>query len=229
MSSTASSTSPLPLPHTATPPAYPGTARRGGHRLRPAIVAASLLVTAVTGAAALTDTVRPSERTTPATTTARGMAIALTSAEPIVIDQGISITPAPGWDLVDRGTNWVTLADTDAGTRMRVTVKPAAGTDVVAALQADVANEVANTVLTNLAPSSGIDTKTVQGRNFQQAARMDYTADNTVGIDTTPILGVFMELLNPSNRMSAFIDDREASVSPAYIGSAAQAMINSML
>lgn len=216
-----------PLPHTAMPSAYQGAPRRGGPRVRPAVVAASLLMAAVTGAAALTDTVRPSEHASPAT--AHGIAIALTSSEPIVIDQGISITPAPGWDLVDRGTNWVTLADTDAGAKMRVTIKPAAGTDVAAALQADVDKEVANTILTNLAPSGGIKTKTVQGRNFQRAARIDYTATNTVGIDTTPILGVFMELLNPANRLSAFIDYRETSVSPGGIGGVAQTMINSML
>lgn len=218
-----------PLPHTAAPSTYRGTARRGGHRLRPTVVAASLLVAAAAGAAALTDTIRPSEQASPATTTAHGMAITLTSSEPIVIDQGISITPAPGWDLEDRGTNWVTLANTDAGAKMRVTIKPAAGTDVAAALQADVDQEMANTILTNLAPSGGIKTKTVQGRNFQQAARMDYTADDRLGINTTPIVGVFMELLNPSNRLSAFIDYRETTVSPSGIGGVAQTMINSML
>lgn len=215
-----------PLPHAAAPLTYRGTARRGRHRLRPTVVAASLLVAA---AAALTDTVQPCEQAAPATTTAHGMAITLTSSEPIVIDRGISITPGPGWDLVDRGTNWVTLADTDAGAKMRVTIKPAAGSDVAAALRADVDREVANTVLSNLAPSTGIKTKTVQGRNFQQAARMDYTATDRSGVDTWPILGVFMELLNPSNRLSAFIDYRETTVSPGGISSVAQTMIDSML
>ncbi|MGF2944783.1 hypothetical protein [Mycobacterium sp. Lab-001] len=219
-----SSTSPLPR---AAAVLYPTTARRVGHPLRPAIIAVNILVAAVTGAATLSDTSLPSEQPSP--TTARGVAIALTSADPILIDRGISITPAPGWELVDRGTNWVTLADTDAGAKMRVTVKPAAAADVTAALQADVDNEVANTVLTNLTPSGEINTKTLQARNFQQAARVDYTADNVVGIDTTPILGVFLELLNTSTRLSAFIDYRESSVSPVGIAGVGQAMINSML
>ena len=45
------------------------------------VVAASLLVAA---AAALTDTVQPCEQAAPATTTAHGMAITLTSSEPIM-------------------------------------------------------------------------------------------------------------------------------------------------
>ncbi|WP_407687033.1 hypothetical protein [Mycobacterium sp. HUMS_1102779] len=196
------------------------------HRLRPVVIAANVLVAAVTGAAVLTAAVDPGQ---PSPTPGRGAAIALTSADPIGIDQGVSITPAPGWELVDRGPNWVTLADTDAGAKMRVTVKPAAAGDVAAALQADVDKEMANTSLINLAPSSGINTKTVQGSHFQQAARLDYTADERAGIDTTHLLGVFMELLNPSSRLSAFIDYRESDESPSQIGGIAQTMINSML
>lgn len=196
------------------------------HRLRPVVIASNVLMAAVTGAAVLTTTIDPGQ---PSPARGRGAVIALTSADPIGIDQGVSITPAPGWELVDRGPNWVTLADTDAGAKMRVTVKTAGAGDVAAVLQADIDNEVANTSLINLAPSDEIKSKTVQGGHFQRAARVHYTADERAGIDTTHLMGVFMELLNPSSRLSAFIDYRESDESPSQIGGVAEAMINSML
>jgi hypothetical protein len=225
-------------PHTPPPPYHPGDRTRIGHRLRRAaitgvapvniVVAAAVIAAIAAGPGILQPPVAP-EQLSPAPTTARGVAIMLTSADPIDIAQGISITPVPGWTLADQGPNWVILADADAGARMRVVVKPGGGTDVAAVLQADVDNELARTVLTNVTTVGEPKTKLLQSPKFQQAARMDYTADNTVGLETTHLLGVFMELLNTSNQLSAFIDYRESSTSPSQIGGAAQTMINSML
>jgi hypothetical protein len=114
-----------------------------------------------------------------APTTLRGSAIALTSADAIEIAQGISITPAPGWTLGNRGPNWVALNNADTSAQMRVTVKPAGGTDVVAVLQSDI-NQftgTASAILGDVKKLSAPGTKTVQGGNFRQEAFTDYTAN----------------------------------------------------
>lgn len=64
--------------------------------------------------------------------------VALVSGEAIAIAQGVSVTPAPGWTLGNRGPNWVALNNSDTTAQLRITVKPGAGTDAAALLQADV-------------------------------------------------------------------------------------------
>ncbi len=213
------SSTPL-LPHT--PLNFLGTGRRLGQRLRPAVAAWNILVAAAVFAViVLAGSIKPA--------TGPHIAIALASADPIAIDRGVSMTPAPGWSLLDRGPNWVVVGDDNAGARMRVTVKPGGGSDVAAVLQADVNAVLAETSLTNVTTLGGPKKKDVQGSKFQRAARMDYTADDVQGVAITHLLGVFMELLNTSNGLSAFIDYRESSDAPSQIGGNAEAMINSML
>lgn len=160
-----SSTPPPPPTHTRPPLHYPGSGARVGHRLRPVAVAANngmviLIAAAVTAAIVLTATAnrpkpppmlpsshtamtalansgipRPPNPPDEFARTAAGVVVALTSADPIEIAQGISITPAPGWTLGNRGPNWVALNNADFSAQMRVTVKPADGTDVVAVLR----------------------------------------------------------------------------------------------
>ncbi len=248
-----------PPPHTPPPLHYPGDGRRVGHRLRPGIVAAIitvviLIAAAVTAAIVLTGKTSPPasppilprghaaaagrvesdgplapKQLSHISTTVRGMAIMLTAADPIDIAQGISITPAPGWSVAERGPNWVTLSDANEGAKMRVTVKPAGGTDVAAALLADVNNELARTVLTNVRLLGGPATRTLDSPKFESAASVNYTADHTVMVATTHLLGVFMELLNTSNQLSAFIDYRESRDAPSHVADAGQLMIDSML
>src|SRR5581483_4454761 len=56
-------------------------------------------------------------------------AIALRSEDAIAIAQGVSVTPAPGWTLGHRGPNWVALNNADTTAQLRITIKPAGGTD----------------------------------------------------------------------------------------------------
>jgi hypothetical protein len=97
--------------------------------------------------------------------------------------------------------------------QMRVTVKPAGGTDVVAVLQSDI-NQftgTASAILGNVKNLSAPDTKTPQSANFQQEAFSDYTADVLTQQGTIPVIGTFSEALNTSNGRSAFIDFRQGS------------------
>jgi hypothetical protein len=163
--------------------------------------------------------------------TAQGVAVALTSADPIDIGQGISITPAPGWTLGNRGPNWVALNNADTSAQMRVAVKPASGTDVVAVLQADInqLTSTASAILSNVKNLSGPDTKMLQSANFQQQASIDYTADVSTQQGTIPVLGAFDELLNTSNHLSAFIDFRQTDAATAQAATDGGIMIHSML
>jgi hypothetical protein len=163
--------------------------------------------------------------------TPRGLAIALTSADAIEIAQGISITPAPGWTLGNRGPNWVALNNADTSAQMRVTVKPAGGTDVVVVLQSDV-NQftgTASAILGNVQNVSTPGTKALQSANFQQEAFTEYTADVLTQQGTIPVIGTFSELLNTSNGQSAFIDFRQDSTATTQAAGDGGTMIDSML
>lgn len=252
---------PATPPRTPPPLQFPGNGVQVGHRLRPVTVAAVIVVIVLVAAAVtvlivlsgttgrtklppmlpgghaeatapagsgLSQPVNPPTALPPAV---RGARLTLTSANAIAIADGISITPAPGWTLTDRGPNWVTLFDPNNTAAIHVTVKPADGTDAAAVLQGDVNQLISapSTGLTNVNVMGAPTTKTLQSEKFQQAASMNYTADFSAQLGITHLIGVFMELLNTSNHQSAFIDYRETSdVSASYVG-AAQMMIDSML
>ena len=165
---------------------------------------------------------------TPART--QSVTVRLTSADPITIAHGISITPAPGWTLGTRGPDWVMLVEDDGVAQMHVRVGPASGTDVVGVLQQDINHSIS-------APSTGFGsvilgkstTKALQSANFQQQASIDYIADVSTQQGTIPVLGVFSELLNTSNQLSAFIDFRQTADASDQGGDAGRIMIQSML
>ncbi|HSS26109.1 MAG TPA: hypothetical protein VLL82_17335 [Mycobacterium sp.] len=221
----------LPPPTHAPPPVhYPGSGVRAGHRLGPigiaAIVVMVILTTAVTAAIVQTGTANG-----PKPPSMLPRVVALTSADPIDIAQSISITPAPGWTLGNRGPNWVALNNADTSAQMRVTVKPAGGTDVVAVLQADInqLTSAASAILSNVKNLTAPEAKTLQSANFQQEASIDYTADVLAQQGTIPVIGTFSELLNTSNGQSAFIDFRQDSNATTQAAGDGGMMIDSML
>ena len=204
------------------------TGTTGPRKPAPLLSGSSAAATALANAG-IPQPANPSDKPARAPKTARSMAVTLTSADPINIAQGISITPAPGWRLTDRGPNWVTLAAADNSAKMRVTVKAAGGTDVAALLQADINNKLAHTGMTNVNVMGVPAVRALHSRNFQQAASTDYSADYSAQLGTTHMLGVFMEMLNTSTHLSAFIDFRETQDATTQPTGAGQMMINSML
>jgi hypothetical protein len=186
--------------------------RQIGRGVRPVAI-----VAAITAAIALTGSInRPP------------MALA---EDAIGIAQGIAITPAPGWTLGNRGPDWVALNNPGGGAQMRVTVKPAGGTDAVAVLQADI-NQYTNSasaILSDVRTLTGTDSKPLQSNNFQQEAFIDYTANVVSPQGTIPVIGTFTELLNTSNGRSAFIDFRQDDNSTTQAAGDGGMMISSML
>lgn len=252
-----------PTTNTSSPPHYPGSEARIGHRLRPVAIAAVIaavivIAAAVTAAIVLTGTAnrpklpllpnRPTAMAAPAKSgiaqlptasdwrahtprTVQGGAVALTSADPITIGRGISITPAPGWMAAVRGPDWVMLHNAESSAQMYVHVKPATGTDVTAMLQADINQVITESsgALSNMKNLSGPTTKTLQSANFQQQASLDYTAEIATQQGAIPVLGAFEELLNTPNDLSAFINYRQSGDATTQAASEGGTMIQSML
>lgn len=158
-------------------------------------------------------------------------AMALAAKDAIGIAQGIAITPAPGWTLGNRGADWVALNNPGGGAQMRVTVKPAGGTDAVAVLQADIDQftSSASAILSDVRNLTAPETKPLQSNNFQQQAFVNYTANVVSAQGTIPVIGTFTELLNTSNGQSAFIDFRQDDNATTQAAGDGGMMISSML
>lgn len=189
--------------------------RRAGWRLWAASAAA------VTGVVVLAST---ANRTEPAA------AIALSSQGAIAIAQGVSVTPAPGWTLGHRGPNWVALNNADTSAQLRITVKPAGGTDAAGLLQADIDQftSSASAILADVNRLTPPDTKALPGPNFAQQASINYTATVVNPQGAIPVIGTFTELLNTSNGRSAFIDFRQDSSATTQAAGDGGMMIGSM-
>lgn len=156
--------------------------------------------------------------------------VALTSDDAIAIAQGVSVTPAPGWTLGHRGPNWVALNNADTSAQLRITVKPAAGTDAAGLLQADIDQYTnsASAILTDVNRLSAPDVKPLPGANFQQEASINYTATVADPQGTIPVIGTFTEMLNTGNGRSAFIDFRQDSSATTQAAGDGGLMISSM-
>lgn len=191
-------------------------ARRARWRL-PAASAA-----AVTGVVVLASTPNRAEPTA---------AIALKSEDAIAIAQGVSVTPAPGWTLGHRGPNWVALNNADTSAQLRITIKPAHGTDAAGLLQADIDQFTgsASAILADVNRLTPPETKTLPGPTFQQEASVDYTATVLNPQGAIPVIGTFTELLNTSNGRSAFIDFRQDGNATTRADNEGGMMVASML
>lgn len=155
--------------------------------------------------------------------------ISLVSADPIEIAQGVSITPAPGWTLANRGPDWVALDNADGSAQIRVVVKQAAEKDVVALLQADMNQYTPDSRLTNVRNLSEPITATPPSGRFQQKASINYTADVSGRQGSIPVLGTFSELLNNSNGLSAFVVFRQNNNATPQAATDGGMMIDSLL
>lgn len=160
----------------------------------------------------------------------RTAAITLAAGDAIAIAQGVSVTPAPGWTVGHRGPNWVALNNPDTSAQLRVTVKPAGGTDAAAVLQADIDQFTsgASAILTDVNRLNPPDTRPLPGANFQQRASVDYTATVLNPQGAIPVIGTFTELLNTADGRSAFIDFRQDSSATTQAAGDGGMMIASM-
>ena len=66
------------------------------------------------------------------------------------------------------------------------------------------------------------------GANFQQEAFINYTADVSVPQGLIPVIGTFNELLNTTNRQTAFIDFRQNNNATTQVDNDGGSMIDSI-
>jgi len=163
----------------------------------------------------------------------KGAPATFASTPPIDFGNGTSVTPALGWTIQNQDANQVTLVNGSGSwsvpTQMIVQVKDADSTDIQQALLADIqaANSNYKGGLQGVMPDPPT---TLQGSNFQQKMSSHYMANLITQWGTTVVYGVVTELLNPSTRLSAFINlysnqsDALRAAEPD-----ADAMISSML
>jgi hypothetical protein len=188
-------------------------APRPRHRIGLPVRAVAVAAT-VTAAIALTGTISQP-------------AVLLTALD---IAPGASVTPAAGWTVSQQGPGFVLLHNAFSTAEMEIRVKPAPGSDPVAALQGDVNNLGATvTGLTNVNNLAPPVTKPVPGAHFQQEASIDYSADGSSEMGPIPVIGTFIELLNPSTHQSAFIVFAQNGDAPSRADNEGGAMVDSML
>jgi hypothetical protein len=156
--------------------------------------------------------------------------VAQRSGDAIAIAQGVSVTPAPGWTLGNRGPNWVALNNADTSAQMRITVKPAGGTDAAAILRSDIDQFTrgAEAILTGVKPLTEPATTPLPGPTFQQQASVDYTATVVQPQGSIPVIGTFTELLNTTDGRSAFVDFRQGGNATAQAAGDGGMMIGSL-
>lgn len=158
-------------------------------------------------------------------------AVTLTGTGAIDLGHQISVTPAPGWTVGDQGPGWVTLHNHFATAEMEIKVKPAKGTDAATLLQDDIGelSNVSTTGLTNVTDLSVPTSEPLHGSHFQQEAAIDYSADGTSAMGLIPVVGTFVELLNPSTHQSAFVAFAQNGDSTSRSDSQGTMMVDSML
>ncbi|GBG37670.1 hypothetical protein NJB14197_25000 [Mycobacterium montefiorense] len=157
--------------------------------------------------------------------------VALASDDAVAIVPGITVTPAPGWTVADRGPDWVALANANSSAQLQVAVKPPRGTDLVGLLQADI-DQLTGTPSAGFADVKDLTGPTiigVRGNKFQQEAFINYTATVSGPQGAVPVMGTFSELLNTASHQTAFIDFRQDNNATAQAVNDGGAMVNSLL
>jgi hypothetical protein len=125
----------------------------------------------------------------------------------ILIGNGISITPAPGWTLVkqDKMGQVLSLQNSDGSARLIVGVFKSHKTDVGQVLSDGITNSISSSNYSNVQQGQP-QQKSLQGKNFQQEDSVTFSATWTDSQGNTGTdYGVWGALLNPSTTESAFL------------------------
>ena len=123
------------------------------------------------------------------------------------IGDGLSMTLAKGWVVVDKGDHYAILLSPDNSSELVVTSGKTGGNDVMSVLGADI-NHLVNS---RNSPLSNVTVGHPQqqpppSRNFQQLAAVDYSGDLSIQQGTVRIYGLFAELMNTKTGESVFFD-----------------------
>ena len=140
---------------------------------------------------------------------------------------GVPLTVAPGWTIVQSSQTWVLLANRDNSALMEADSRKSAMPDITE--EAGFRAGLATNGLTN-AVEEPQGVQTVQGKNFTQSLQVNYTANRETNQGTMQLYGTWTTLFNASTQIVGFIDFR--AVSPDAFQAAlpdAKSMLASML
>ena len=125
-------------------------------------------------------------------------------AEAVELAGGIAVTPAEGWTVGDQGEGVVVIDKDDGTASMFIVVGVVESTDTEAVLLADIEGFTGEFGFENVKITK-TEVKPVDSKNFQEAAMCGFTADIETQQGSLSVIGMFLELMNTSDGMAAFV------------------------
>jgi hypothetical protein len=146
----------------------------------------------------------------------------------INLPDGVTLTVAPGWTIVDSSQTWVLLANSDNTALMEAESGKSAMTDITEEAGFMAGLYAINRLTNMIEEPQGV--QTVQGKNFTQSLQVNYTANRQTDQGTMQLYGIWTTLFNASTQIAGFIDF--SAISPDAFQAAlpdAKNMLASML
>jgi hypothetical protein len=141
---------------------------------------------------------------------------------------GVTLTVAPGWTIVQSSQTWVLLANSDNSALMEADSGKPAMPDITEEAGFMAGLRVTSRLTNVVQEPQGV--LTVQGNNFTQSLQVNFTANRQTNQGTTQLYGIWTTLFNASTQIAGFIDFR--AISPDAFQAAlpdAKSMLASML
>lgn len=121
------------------------------------------------------------------------------------LGNGISITPVSGWEVYKQDKGFVELNSQNYTANLAVFVGQAKTTDSAEQLTTDIDGFTDAAGFSNVKLNKKPTTTPMNGNNFQEGTARGYTAQVSTQQGTADVSGAFVELMNTSTGMSAFL------------------------
>jgi hypothetical protein len=203
------------------------------HRLHGAVVAAIIVVVVMLAAGVTAAVVfsGPLTQPKPPTTGPGGGVVPTPHAlggGTIKFPDGVTLTVAPGWTIVESSQTWVLLANSDNSALMEADSGKPAMPDITEEAGFMAGLRMTSRLTNVVQEPQGV--QTVQGNNFTQSLQVNYTGNRQTNQGTMQVYGIWTTLFNASTQIACFIDFR--AISPDAFQAAlpdAKSMLASML
>jgi hypothetical protein len=185
------------------------------HRLHGAVVAAIIVVVVMLAAGVTAAVVFSGPSTQPKPPrTGPGSGVVPTphalGGGTINFPDGVTLTVAPGWTIVQSSQTWVLLANSDNSALMEADSGKSAMPDITEEAGFMAGQDTLRSGLTNVVEEpQGV--QAVQGTHFTQSLQVNYTANRQTHQGTMQLYGIWVTLLNASTQKTGFIDFRAIS------------------
>jgi hypothetical protein len=203
------------------------------HRLHGTVVAAIIVVVAILAAgvtAAVVFSGPSTQPKPPRTGPDSGVAPPPhpLGGQTINLPDGVTLTAAPGWTIVESSQKWVLLANSDNSAQMEAESGKSAMRDITQEAGFMAGLYATNRLTKLIEEPQGV--QPVQGKNFTQSLQVNYTANRQTDQGTMQLYGIWTTLFNASTQIASFIDF--SAISPEAFQAAlpdVKSMLASML